>query len=409
MFTRFLPAALCLAAMLPATGHAAPLSLEEALRLASDQSLTARGARAATTGAAEAARAAGQLPDPMLAVGVDNLPVTGPDRFRPNADFMTMKRIGISQEWVSPRKRQLREAAAQAQSGREAAGIGAALSETRVQTAMAYLDAFYASEAMKLARATEHHLREEFEAAKSRLASSAGSSQEVLALTASRGAAEDDSAELDQQAASALVGLERWIRTRPETLIAPTFQALPTEGAFVNASPAVATAQAELEFARREASAVAANRTPNWTWQASYGQRTGFSDMVSFGVSIPLPIAPGERQDRETASKLAMADKSEAALEDARRAAAAEYRSLQSDAQRLSQRIERFKAGVLAPAQRRIEAALAGYRSNQVTLMSVFEARHAEVDLQRKLLSIQKELAKVQAQLVFKPIPGGAQ
>lgn len=408
MFTRFLPAALCLAALLPATGRAAPLSLEEALRLASEQSLAARAARAGARGSAEAAHAAGQLPDPMLAVGIDNLPATGPDRFRTNADFMTMKRIGISQEWVSPRKRQLREAAAQAQSDREAAGIGAALSDTRVQTALAYLDAYYASEALMLARETEHHLHEEFEAAKSRLASSAGSSQEVLALTASRGAAEDDSAELDQQAASALIGLERWIRRRPESLIAPSFQGLPTEEAFVNGWPAVATAQAELELARREASAIAANRTPNWTWQASYGQRTGFSDMVSFGVSIPLPIAPGERQDRETASKLALADKSEAALEDARRAAAAEYRSLRSDALRLSQRIERFKAGVLAPAQRRIEAALAGYRSNQVALMTVFEARHAEVDLQRKLLSIQKELAKMQAQLAFRPIPGGA-
>ena len=409
MVTRFLPAAFCLAALLPAIGHAAPLSLEEALRLASEQSLAARAARAGATGAAEAARAAAQLPDPMLSVGIDNLPATGPDRFRPNADFQTMKRIGISQEWVSPRKRQLREAAAQAQSGKEAAGIGVALSDARVQTALAYLDAFYASESLKLARETEHHLHEEFEAAKSRLASSSGSSQEVLALTASRGAAEDDSAEQEQQAASALVGLERWIRTRPEALVAPSFQAMPTEDAYVNASPAVATAQAELELARREVSAVAANRTANWTWQASYGQRTGFSDMVSFGVSIPLQIAPGERQDRETASKLALADKSEAALEDARRAVAAEYRALQSDVQRLSQRIERFKAGVLAPAQRRIEAALAGYRSNQVALMTVFEARHAEVDLQRKLLSMQKELAKVQAQLAFKPIPGGAQ
>ena len=82
---------------------------------------------------------------------------------------------------------------------------------------------------------------------------------------------------------------------------------------------------------------------------------------------------------------------------------------MQSDGRRLSERIERFKAGVLAPAQRRIEAALAGYRSNQVPLTSVFEARHAEVDVQRKLLSMRKELAKVQAQLAFKPIPGGAQ
>jgi hypothetical protein len=41
--------------------------------------------------------------------------------------------------------------------------------------------------------------------------------------------------------------------------------------------------------------------------------------------------------------------------------------------------------------------------------MTLFEARHAEVDVQRKLLNLQRDLAKVQAQLAFKPIPGGAQ
>ena len=53
----------------------------------------------------------------MLSVGIDNLPVTGPERLRTTADSMTMKRVGISQEWVSAEKRALRQAAAQAQGG----------------------------------------------------------------------------------------------------------------------------------------------------------------------------------------------------------------------------------------------------------------------------------------------------
>src|SRR5215218_8624249 len=118
MLLRFFPAAAAAAAMLPAHAGAAPLSLEQALELAAQRSQAARAARAGASGAAEAARAAGQLPDPMLSVGVDNLPVTGPDRLRTTADSMTMKRVGISQEWVSPDKRALRQAAAQAQAGR---------------------------------------------------------------------------------------------------------------------------------------------------------------------------------------------------------------------------------------------------------------------------------------------------
>ncbi|WP_239027276.1 TolC family protein [Ramlibacter algicola] len=396
------------ATLLPAVAAADPLTLERALELAAQRSEAVRGARAGAAGAAEAARAAGQLPDPMLSVGIENLPVTGPDRLRTTADSMTMKRVGISQEWVSAEKRALRQAAAQAQADRESVTAEAALAEARLQAALAYLDAFYAGEIAKLTTLTEHHVHEEWEAAKARLASSAGTSQEVLQLDAARGVAEDESADVRQQQAAALVALERWLGWRPDDLAPPLLPTSAAEQAYVAAHPAVLQAQREVEAARAEASATAANREPNWTWQVSYGQRTGYSDMVAVGVSIPLPVAPRERQDRETSAKLALATKAEATLEEATRMASAEYRAMSSDAQRLGHRVQRYTAAVVTPARQRTQAALAGYRSNQVPLMVLFEARHAEVDVQRKLLAMQRELAKVQAQLAFRPVPGGA-
>jgi outer membrane protein TolC len=179
---------------------------------------------------------------------------------------------------------------------------------------------------------------------------------------------------------------------------------------FVANHPMVLAAQRDIELARQEAAVAASNRKPNWTWEVSYGQRTGYSDMVSFGVSIPLPVSPAERQDRETASKLALVDKAEGNLAEVTRAAQAEFRGLASDAQRLADRIRRYQSTVVVPTQQRTAAALAGYRSNQATLMSLFEARHMEVVAQRKLVSLQRDLAKAQAQIAFKPlVNGGAQ
>ena len=60
---------------------------------------------AAARGAREMAVAAGQLPDPVLRAGVDNLPVNGPDAWSLDRDFMTMRRIGVMQEYVSSAKR----------------------------------------------------------------------------------------------------------------------------------------------------------------------------------------------------------------------------------------------------------------------------------------------------------------
>lgn len=409
MSSHVLRAAALAAALLSAHwAAAATLSLEQALDLAAQRSQLARAARAGAAGAAEMARAAGQQPDPMLAVGIDNLPATGSDRFRTSTEEMTMKRIGIAQEWVPADKRAAREAVANAVAGRESVTESVAVAETRLQTGLAYIDAYYAGKALELTTLNEKHAREELEAGQGRLATVSGSSAEVLSLAGAVGVAEDESADQRQQQGAAAALLQRWTGMPVEGLSEPRTEAVPAQDAYVASHPVVVTRLRDIEVARQEATAATLNRKPNWTWEVSYGQRQGMPDLVSFGVRIPFPIAPAARQDRETAGKLALVDKAEAELEEARRAAAGEYAALVSDARRLQERMERFDAGVLTPLRQRTAATLAAYRSNQASLVMLFEARHAEVEAQRKLLSLRRELAKSQAQLAFKPISQGA-
>lgn len=226
-------------------------------------------------------------------------------------------------------------------------------------------------------------------------------------LTGARGTAEDESADVRQQQSAAKVALQRWVGTQTDELSAVALAAGPSEQEFVSRHPKVAAMQRDIEVAKQTAAVASSERKPNWTWEVSYGQRTGYSDMVSVGVSIPLQIARDQRQDRETASKLALVDKAEADLAEATRAATAEYLALSSDVQRLRERIERYRAGVVTPAVQRTATATASYRSNQTNLVTLFEARHAEVDAQRKLLNLQRDLAKTQAQLAFKPLTAG--
>jgi len=408
MFHPLVFAAIAAAALVPLEAQGASLSLESALELAVQRSETARAARAGQLSAAETARGAGRLPDPTLNVGIENLPVTGPDRLSTTADSMTMKRIGISQEWLSSGKRAARSAAAEATVQRESIQVQTALAQTRLQTALAYVDAFYASEALKLTTLMEHHAHEELEAARGRLASSTSGSQEVLALTAARGSADDESAQVRQEQSAALVTLQRWTGVRSEELVPPPALQPPAEEEYVAAHPSVLALSREIEVARRQADVTASERSPNWSWGVSYGQRTGYSDMVSFGVSIPIPLSPSERQDRDTAAKLALADKAEAELAEATRVASAEYRALASDSERLEERIERYRLAVLTPARQRIAAATAAYASNQSSLVTLFEARHAEVDVQRKLLSLRRDLMRARLQMRLKPLEQGA-
>ena len=388
---------------------AASLTLDEAAVLAVQRSQTTRAARAGSLGAAETARAAGQQPDPMLTFGLDNVPVTGPNRFSTGAEDMTMKRIGISQEWVWADKRAAREAVAGAVHGRERLLEQVAAAEVRLQTAVAYIDAFYAGQARKLTMLNEMHAREALAAGKGRLPTLSGSSAEVFGLASALGSAEDESADQHQQESAALASLARWTGSLTDELAEPRLPGVPAQAEYVTAHPAVLARQRDIEVARQEVEAARLNRKPNWTYEVSYGQRQGRADLVSVGVNIPLPVAPAARQDRESAAKLALVEKAEADLAEAERAATGEYAVLSNDARRLQERVERYRTAALVPLQQRTEATLAAYRSNQASLVGLFEARHAELDGQRRLLTLQRDLARVRAQLVFKPVVPGAQ
>ncbi|OWQ91892.1 transporter [Roseateles aquatilis] len=411
MSTLVLRAAAIAAALLPAIAPASPLSFDQALRLAAQRSEAARAALAAAASAHESARAAGQLPDPTLRAGVDNLPATGPDRFATTRDSMTMKRIGFSQEWLSAEKRAARAHAALAVADRDSLQAASAMAEARLQAALAYVDAWHAGRVLALATQAEHHLREEQDIATARLAtagaSGAPAGAEALALASARGQAEDDSAQARQDQAAALLTLRRWVGVPPDTLLdAPAFPA-PAASEYLARHPMLALLRREVDIARRGVTVATSERTSNWTWEVSYGQRTGYADMVSVGVSIPLQIAPGRRQDREVAAKAALVDKSEAELAEATRTAMADFDTLASDADLLRQRIDRYAASVVQPARQRTGVALAAYRANQAALSGVFEARHAELEAERKLIALHRALDRVSAQLAFKPLAQG--
>src|SRR5882672_12790565 len=83
---------------------AGPLTLDEALRLAQERSRQLPAQEAAANASRQMAIAAGQRPDPTLKAGVNNLPVNGPDRLSLTRDFMTMRSVGMSQEFTRDSK-----------------------------------------------------------------------------------------------------------------------------------------------------------------------------------------------------------------------------------------------------------------------------------------------------------------
>ena len=91
------------------------LTLNDALSAAVREAPLLRANTALVEAAQYTTVPAAELPDPKLVLGLDNLPIEGENRFSTGADFMTMQRIGLMQEFPNPAKRKARSEQANAQ------------------------------------------------------------------------------------------------------------------------------------------------------------------------------------------------------------------------------------------------------------------------------------------------------
>ena len=206
-------AAAMVVAMASASWAADPLTLIEAQRIAvgRSQQLVAQGAL--TVAAREQAIVAGQLPDPVLKFGIDNLPADGADRGSLTRDFMTMRRIGVMQEITRSEKRQLRSERFERDAQRMQAQRQLTQANLRRDTALAWLDRYYTQAMRELVQQQIAETRLQVQAADIAFRNGRGSQADVLAARSAVIQLEDRLSQIDRQSRSAALMLARWVGT----------------------------------------------------------------------------------------------------------------------------------------------------------------------------------------------------
>ena len=206
-----IPAAVLLAllAIAPAVPAQTTLSLAEAQRLAVARSQQLAAQDSMIASAREMAVAAGQLPDPVLKLGVDNVPVNGADRFSLGTDFMTMRRVGVMQEITRGDKRRLKAERYEREASLAATEKAATTAEVQKATALAWLDRYYLERLRAAVAAQADETKLEIEAADGAYRAGRGSQADVFAARASRAALDDRLSELDRRIRTARAMLAR--------------------------------------------------------------------------------------------------------------------------------------------------------------------------------------------------------
>ncbi len=390
------------------TPSGSSLTLGEAQKLAVARSRQLPAQDASVTASREMAVAAGQLPDPVLKLGIDNLPVSGADRLSLTRDFMTMRRVGVMQELTRSDKRIARTERFEREAQKTLAEKTAAIATIERDTALAWLDRYY-SEAMAAVIAEQGiQAKLEIQGAEGSYRAGRGTQADVVMARNAVAAFDDRASDAARRVRSATIMLSRWIGETASMPLTgqPAIDRIRLDPLLLDVQlahhPEVAILQRQEELAQAEARVAQASKKTDWTVELAYQQRgPDFSNMASVGVSIPLQWDQKNRQDREVSAKLALVDMARGEREESLRKYVAQTRALIDEWQNGRERIERYERELIPLANDRTQAVIAAYRGGKSSLAEVLAARRNTIDIRLQMLELQAGTARLWAQLNF--------
>jgi outer membrane protein TolC len=398
------------------SGADAPLTLAEAQRRAVERSRQTSAQDAAVAASREMAVAAGQLPDPVLKLGIQDLPVDGADRFSVARDSFTMRQVGVTQEFTRAEKRRLRAERFERQAEKSLAEKTATIASIQRDTALAWFDRYYAEATAAMIAEQASEVKLEIVAAESAYRAGRGTQADVFAAHSTLAALDDRASEFDRRIGTAKTVLARWVGEGAGAPLEgkPAFDSIRLDTSALDADlahhPQITVLRKQEEIASTEARIARADKKADWSVELMYSQRgSSFSNMVSVGVSIPLQWDQRNRQDRELAAKLAVADQAKAEREEALRAHIGEVRAMVAEWENGRERLTRYERQLIPLAKERTKASFAAYRGGKTSLTDLLLARRNEIDLRIQALQLEMETARLWAQLNFLfPVEGNA-
>jgi outer membrane protein TolC len=393
---------------MPAFAADVPLTLTQAQSLAVARSRQVAAQDMAVLSSREMAVAAGQLPDPVLKLGVDNLPVSGSDRLSLTSDFMTMRRIGVMQEVTRADKRQWRATHYDRSAEKSLAEKAIAIAAIQRDTALAWLDRYYAEQMAAAIAELAAQARLEIAAAEGAYRAGRGSQADIFAARSALASVDDRYSEIQRRARNAKTMLARWIGVVAEDPLVgqPAVESIRFDPAMLDTEfghhPQIDVLNKQIDIAEADAKLAQADKSADWSVEVAFQQRgPEYGNMVSVGLSLPLQWDQKNRQDRELSAKLAMVEQATAERDEMLRQHVAETRAMILEWENDRERSARYERELIPLAKQRTEAVAGAYRGGKASLAELLAARGNQIDVRIQALQLQADTARLWAQLNF--------
>lgn len=383
-----------------------PLTLAEAERLALESDPLARRYDAQAQAYAEQAVAEGQLPDPSLTLGVQNLPTRS---FNATQEDMTMLQLGVRQMFPPGATLQQRAAQTGALSEAETARAEEQKRKLLYELRVSWLEWVYQTRAIETVQNSRKLFQQLVDVAQAQYSAGLASAQDWLGAELELRRLKEREAELQSARAVAHVDLARWTgghaRSRPLSAEFPVLPE-PDERAPLEAQlerhPLMRMEDAMVRAGESEVNIAREQYKPAWGLEVDYGLRgAGRSDFLSARVTLELPVFTDKRQDRRLAASRQLAIAARYARDDRRRDLLHRLYSDHAAWRGLDERLEIYEREIVPQAEQNAVLALKAYQSNSADFSTVMRASIAELDASLQALRLRVERAKAQASLMY--------
>lgn len=385
---------------------AEPLTFARALDLALRETPALRADAAQLDAARQAVLPAGELPDPRLALGLDNLPINGPDRYGFGDDFMTMRRVGLMQAFPNRAKRQARVAMAQG----EVAVATAQTAITRQQVQQDTAQAWIARHTVERQLARIDALRAEnrlFDASvRAQLAGGSGAAADSVAPRQEAAGIDNLQDRFEARREQAIARLSRWVGDSAREPLAGAAPDWPIARDSLlhrlHAHPDVEVLDARASVAQAAIAQAQAAKKSDWELAVAYQQRgPQFSDMATLEVTFDLPLFAAHRQDPTIAARRAERDALDAQREATLREHAAILDTDLAEYRRLEKALARQNQVLLPLAAEKIALASAAWRGGQGSLADLVAARRERTEAELEAIALEGKRQQMAARLHY--------
>ena len=413
-----------------ASSSAAAISLPEAQQLAIQYDPWQQTSSLQERALVADSSAAATLSDPVLSVGLANLPTDG---FQFNQEGMTQLKVGLSQQFargdsLEIKRRQILNLAA-----RHPLLRAERQEKLKVMVGKLWLDAFSTQQRMQVIAASRPLFVQLSDIVEASYGSAQGRTrqQDVIQAQVELARLDDRLSALATERDSKLASLAEWLYEHDnygkDLTLSDSWPKIEVPDAKIlhllqqqNKSqlaqilalhPSMLAAEQQIKSQLNGVELAQQKYQAQWGVNTSYAYRAddvngnSRADFFSVGFSLDLPLFTNNRQDKEVESATLQAEAAKTEQQLLLRNLLAQALNNWQAAQHTQKRIQQFEQVILPQLSEQADATLNAYTSDNGDFGDVMRSRIAQLNTELELIKLQNELAQYQVQLLyyFKP------